>query len=299
MSKNKKTKQNKQTMDKQKTIKQNKWFKIVGLSISVILLVLVLFGLLKINANVKSESDKIVEKVNSSYESSEANIIYYYDSEETENEEGTFELDYIKQISKDYKVNYTIVDTSKVENKDLNYIHTTLGITGKVPTTVIVKNKNVLGVQEGYKEGNRLVEFMIQAELLPSDSKYLPFENLTFIDYKQYKKLLEDKKKSSIIIIGQPACQYCIGLKNLANNIAKAYEVKINYLDVMELDSKDRKEFFENLPDLGYEEESLQDNVFSMPTTFIVKKKKIVAYQQGAQTLENYKTFLKDNKVIE
>lgn len=299
MSKNKKTKLNKQTVEKQKTIKQNKWFKIVGLSISVILLVLVLFGLLKINANVKSESDKIMEQFNASYESENANIIYYYDSTNTENDEGIFELEYIKQISKDYKLDYVVIDKSKVKNKDLNNLYSTLGISGKIPTTIIVQNKNVLGVQEGYKESNRLVEFLVETKVLENGSKYSEVDNLNFIDYEEYQKILDKKKKSSIVIIGQPACEYCKRIKVYANNISKAYEVTINYLDVMELTGVERKEFFEKLPELGYDDESLESNVFSMPTTFIIKDKKIVDYQQGAQSLEKFKEFLKENKVIE
>lgn len=299
MSKNKKTKLNKQTVEKQKTIKQNKWVKIVGLSISVILLVLVLFGLLKINANVKSESDKIMEQFNASYESEDANIIYYYDSTDTESEEGTFELEYVKQISKDYKIDYMVIDKSKVKNKDLNNLYNTLGITGKIPTTIIVKNKNILAIQEGYKESNRLVDFMVEAKVLDEGSKYSAVDNLNFINYEEYQEILDKKKKSSIVIIGQPACEYCKRIKTYANNISKAYEVTINYLDVMELNGAERKEFFEKLPDLGYDDESLEANVFSMPTTFIIKDKKIVAYQSGAQSLEIFKEFLKENEVIE
>lgn len=299
MSKEKMTKQNKQTIDKQNTTKQNKWFKIVVLSISVILLVLVLFGLLKINTNVKSEADKVMEKFNTYYESNSAKIIYYYDSTYEENDEGIFELDFIKQISKDYKIEYIELDKSKLGNKNLDYIYTTLGITGKIPTTILVKDRNVLGVQEGYVESNKLVDFMVSAKVLDEGSKYIPVENINFINYKDYKKIIDTKKKTSIVIVGKPACQYCLRIKMYANNLSKAYEVTINYMDVMDLTAQERKEFFEKLPDLGYDEESLKDNKFSMPTTFIIKDKKITAYQKGSQSLEVFKEFLKEQKVIE
>ena len=83
------------------------------------------------------------------------------------------------------------------------------------------------------------------------------------------------------------------------SNISKGYKFDINYLDLMDLNDEDYREFFMEIPEIGYNEESLQtDHVFQTPTIFIVKNGKIVSYVGGIKSLEEYISYFSENKII-
>lgn len=297
---NKKT-DNKQNIKKKinPSNEQKRNFEIIGFICSIILLVLILFGILKINSNVKTESNNIMVKYEEAYSSEDLQIIYYYNSTETDNDENDIELKYLIQLSKDYNIDYLEVDISKLNDKNRQTIENQLGITGTTPSIVIVKNKKIVAVQEGFVESHNLVKFFIKVGLLDDDAKFSTIDNLTFIDYNKYLDLL-DSEDNSIIIVGKAACKYCISVKPILNNISKAYKTEIYYLDLSDLEVNDAKEFFEKLPELGYDNEKLEtDGVFSTPTLLIIKNGKISSYLENARSLEEYVEYLKENEMIE
>lgn len=240
-----------------------------------------------------------MEKFYQYYRSEETKIIYYYNSTDLENKKGTYELDYLIQIAKDYKIDYLALDNSLLNSKNRAEVEETLGIQGVNATTVVVKDQQIVSVQEGFLESNRLVEFLIKAGILNKDSKYKPVDNIKFINYDEYLEILSNKKKN-IIVVGEAGCEYCIISKPILNNISKGYKLDINYIDVIEFNEDNYKDFFTNLKDLGYDDkEYLENNNFSMPTIFIVDNGKITSYLAGANTLEKYIEYFKENGFIE
>lgn len=292
---------NKQTKKQKKklTNEQKRNFEIIGFSCSIILLVLVLFGILKINTKVKSETEDIMSQFYKYYESEESKVIYYYNSIETSDKKSNYELDYLVRISKDYKIDFLTLDMSKLNTKNREEIESTLGINSVSPTTIVVKNKNIIAVQEGFIESNKLVDMFVDANLLEKGSKYVPVDNLKFIDYETYLKLL-DNDDANVVIVGEAGCEYCISVKPILNNISKAYKIDINYLDVSDMNQEQLKEFFDHLPDLGYNNEKLETNgTFSMPTMLIIKDGKITSYLEEVKSLEEYISYLRENDIIE
>lgn len=290
---------NKQKIKNKLTSTQKRKFEIIGFSCSIVLLVLILIGILKINTKVKSETKDIMNEFNKYYSSEKMKVIYYYDSTSSdENIEG-YELSYIIQISKDYKIDYLAIDMSLLNNKNREEIETSLGIRGISPTTVLVKNEKVVAVQEGFIESHNLVQLFIDAGLLDKDAKFSQIDNLKFINYEEYLDIFKSKDKH-VVIIGQAACQYCISIKPIVNNISKAYKIDINYLDVTDLSSDEVKELFEEMPNLGYDNEELvEEQLFSMPTMLLVDDGKIISYLSDARSLEEYVNYLKENNFIE
>ncbi len=292
---------NKQTKKQKKklTNEQKRNFEIIGFSCSIILLVLVLFGILKINTKVKSETEDMMAQFYKYYESSENKVIYYYNSAETADKKSSYELDYLVRISKDYKIDFLPLDMSKLNTKNREEIESKLGINGISPTTIVVKNKNIVAVQEGFIESHKLVDLFVNASLLKKGSKYIPVDNLKFIDYQKYLKIL-DSNDSNIVVVGEAGCEYCIAIKPIINNISKAYKIDINYLDVSDMNQEELKEFFDKLPDLGYDNDNLKTNgTFSMPTMLLIKDGKIISYLEEVKSLEEYISYLKDNNIIE
>ena len=271
---------------------------IIGVVSSIFLLVLILFGVLKINSIYKSDSKKMIDTFDKYFESDTYKIVCYYDSSKKGNEE-MLELDYLSQISKQFDIEYVGVDSSKVSEKNQNKIKKLLGIEGISPTTVIVKDKKVVALQEGFIENNRLVDLLVSAKVLEEGSKYKNIDNLIFIDYDDYKELLEDDNVN-IVVVGQSACIYCNRVKPILNNISKAYKIDINYFNVNEQNNDDLKEFFEELPKLGFDSDTLiKDETFNMPTVLIIEDGKIVSYLENEHNLEEYISYFKENSVIE
>ena len=278
--------------------KQTKKRLIIGVSSSIILLVLILLGTLSLTSKSKSDSRKMLDSFYKFYESKDYKIICYYNSEVNDNE-AYFELEYLLQLSKQYGIEYTEVDSSKISEKNQNKIKKLLGIEGVNPTTVVVKNKKVIAQQEGFIENNKLVELLVDAKVLDKGSKLKSIDNLKFIDYKEFKDIAEDED-ISIVVIGQSACKYCNSVKPILNNISKAYKIDINYFNVNEESTDNLKEFFDILPDMGYDDEKLKtDEIFYMPTVLIIKDNKIISYLQNEHTLEEYVDYFKENDVIE
>lgn len=300
MSKNIKTnsKQNKK-IEKKLTNENKRRFEIIGFTCSIILLLLLLVLILKINTSVKSETSNIMKNYSEYFESSDSKVIIYFNSQDDESGYALLEIEYLNQLSKDYKIDFLPVDISLLNKKNRDKIESELGIEEVSPTIVVVKDSQVLGVQKGFIESHNLVKFFIDVNILDKDAKYSAVDNLKFIDYNKYKELLNDKKKN-VIIIGQAGCNYCKNAKSILNNVSKAYKIDIYYLDIDDIQRAEAQELFNELPNIGYNEKELtEEGNFSMPTLFIVKKGQIVSYLQELKSLDEYISYLKENEMIE
>lgn len=292
---------NKQTKKQTKklTNEQKRKFEIIGFSCSIVLLVLVLFGILQINTKVKSENEDIMVQFYKYYESLDSKVIYYYNSTEISDKKSNYELDYLVRISKDYKIDFLSIDMAKLNTKNREDIESKLGINGISPTTIVVKDKNIVAVQEGFIESHKLVDMFVEAHILEKGSKYIPVDNLKFINYDKYLELL-DSTENQVVVVGEAGCEYCIAIKPIINNISKAYKIDINYLDVTDMKQGELKEFFDKLPELGYDNDNLKTNgTFSMPTMLLIKDKKVISYLEEVKSLEEYVSYLKENNIIE
>lgn len=273
------------------TTKKKHIWKILGFALASVLLVLALyFGIKKLSKSEDSEFNKY-------YGSEKMSLIYYYDSTSSE-ETDALELEYIKQIVRDYKLNYVLLDAHGMSNKDKKEIETKLGIEDNIPVTAVTKNSNVLAINQKFVGSNKLVDFLIDAGMLSEGSTYKPTENLTFINYDDYVKIL-DQDEASIVVIGQISCPYCSASKQILSNIAKGYKITINYLDVNDFTREQAVEFVTNLPKLGYDNEKLiTDGTFEMPTLFTIKDGKIADYVEGVKSLEEYISYFREQEFI-
>lgn len=298
MSSSNKNKTNKSKQKKDKRLKEiknkNRIFIIVIFFIT--LLAFLLFGILKMNSS-SYDNNKLMKIFEEKYSSNVTEIIFYNDSEN--NDDSTdLERGYLIQLSKDYDIDYFDLDISKLSNKDKEEINIKLGISGETPSIIVVQDKKVVAVQEGFIESHNLVSLLIKLNILKEGSKYKTIDNLVFIDYDKYDEIIREKK-NAIIVVGKAACKYCESVKPIFNNISKAYKTNIYYLDLSDLKQDDAKKFFDKLPEQGYKEEKLEtDGIFSTPTLLVIKKGKIDSYLESARSLEDYIDYLKENEMI-
>jgi len=298
---NKKKTNNKQNIKKDTKLsnKQKKNFEIIGFICSILLLVFLLL-IIFFNTKVKSSDKSIIKQFNDAYKSKETKVIFYHNTDE---EDSNYTLNYLEQVymndfKKEFKIEYIDIDVSKLSEKNKNDIDNKLGISGTTPSIIVVNDRKVIGVSDGYIESHNLLKLFKDIKLVDKDAKYSKINNLNYINYDDYKKIIKEKDVN-VIIVGKAGCQYCMAVKPKLNNISKAYKKEFNYLDLSDLESEEVKKFFDDIQKKGFEDEQLkEEQVFSTPTVLITKDNKIKAYVSGSRELEEYIEFLKDNKAI-
>lgn len=280
-------------------MKDKKKLQLIYFGGLIIVLLIALLAILNISDSAKEKSNNIMNKFHDYYESKDKKVIFYYDSLDSESSDGKTVLSFLIQISKDYNIDYLEIDKSNLNSKNRKEIENKLGVSSPNLVVAVVQDQQIKAISDNYLEGNKLVDLFIEAKLLDEGSKYKPVDNIKFIDYEEYKKIIKSKDKK-VIIIGQAGCTYCIGAKEILNNISKAYKLDVHYLDVKDLQNNEYKELFEELPKKGYDNTKLtEQQTFDMPTLLVFKDDKVKSYLSGAKELEGYIKFLKEQEVIE
>lgn len=280
--------------------KEKKKTIIFTVSLAVIALLLIgalIFMELRENKVIGSpESNEIMESFNEVYSSKERSIIYYASTGC-----GYCELQkpILETIAEDYDLEYHSIDSALLSNSQRNEILEKLGIEHATPTLVIVENGKVIATQVGYTEGSELVSFFIKNKILEKGSKYSAEENITFLDYDQYKNLIKSNK-THIIVVGQSTCSHCIAYKPAINEVAGDYDITINYLNLTEMSQDESTKFFDSLKAIEYNDpDFVKDGSFGTPLTLIVKNGKVINYLSGQRTISQLVRELKKVGLIE
>ena len=253
----------------------------------------------KDNSNQVSseESNEIIDNFYKYFNSKKEKIIYYASSQC-----GYCELEtpIMEQIEKDYDIDYLYIDSTKLTKSDKEKILKELDIEHATPTTVVVKNGDILGTQVGYVDGGEMVEFLKENKILDKDAVYTPEQYITFINYKEYNEILAQEGKN-IITIGQTGCSHCIATKPVLNTIAKDYNITINYLNITEMTQSERSSFTNSLSEIGYdEEEFVSSGNFGTPLTLIIENGKVSSYVSGERpTVQFIRAFKKAGIISE
>lgn len=252
------------------------------------------------NSNVKvdmEESNELVDEFYKYYNSKKIKVIYYASSTCGY---CSLETPIMEQISKDYSIDYLHIDSNKLSSSDKNKILKELNIEHATPTTVVVKDGEVLGTQIGYVDGGAMVEFLIEQKVLEKDATYSPERYLTFINYDEYNKLLLDSEKN-IVTIGQTGCSHCTATKPVLNQIAKEYNIEINYLNITDMSQKEVNSFTNSLKEIGYDDKDfLEKGSFGTPLTLIIENGKVISYVIGERpTVEFVRAFKKSGVITE
>lgn len=244
------------------------------LTIAILAVIALITGLLISKDDEKKSSSK--ETLDSFYKylSSDDEAVIYYGSEGCSYCE--LQTPIMKQIKEDYDMDYLYIDASKLTSQEKEEILDVLDIEGSTPTIAVVKDEKVIDTSVGYQDGKNMVEFLKENEVLEEDATYTPEEDLTFIDFTEYKEIV-DNGENSIVVIGQTTCSHCIAVKPVLSRIAGNYDIEINYLNLTEMSSEEQEELIQSLKDLGYED---ADNL-GTPLTIVVKDKKITGTVEG------------------
>lgn len=264
---------------------QKKLYVILGVIVAFLVLV---FGIDFVN---EQRSKKYLETFNSTVESGERKLILLA-------REGCvycqmFEplLDYMKEI---YGFDYLYVDTDLISKKGLSQVLETLNIDPDdfgTPHLSLVESGKKVDEIAGYVDESKLLAFLVKNGFAPADSKVA----LNYIDYEQYKTLITSENPE-LIVIGQTSCSACMMAKPALLSIADKYNVKINYLNLTDVQSSENgseliKEFQTSLKFLAEEE-------WGTPLMIVVKNKEVIGSSKGYHSEEEYVSFLKKQGFI-
>lgn len=259
------------------------------------ILLIALIAILVISKLPSKEAKITVENFDKYYNSKELKVIYYASSECGY---CSLETPILESIAEDYDIDYLYVDSAKLSSEQRKLVISKLDIEGATPTTVVVKNGRIIDTQVGYLDGTNYVEFFKNAGVVSEDAVYKDEQYLSFIDYSEYKELI-DKGDIFVVVIGQTGCSHCIATKPVLNKIAGKYNIEINYIDITTLTEEDSSSLISGLKDLDYSDsEYLESGSIGTPLTLVIKNGKVVDYINGETTNSKFVKMFKSSGVI-
>ena len=278
--------------EKKKTI----IFTIILAVLAIALIVAFVITNLKQSGEIVDEETKeIMEKFDEYYNSEKRKVIYYASTSCSWCE---LQTPILENITKDYNIDYYYIDSSKLPTKQRNEVLEKLGIKHSTPNTFIVEKGEVIDIAEGYTEGDELVEFFKDNDIVSEDVVYKQEQYITKIDYEQYYNLISNDG-THVIVVGQTTCPHCISFKPAINSVAKDYNITMNYLNLQKLTQEESSDFFESLKTIEYkDEEFLNNGSVGTPLTLIVENGKVKSYVSGERTTSQLVRELKKIGII-
>ena len=251
------------------------------------------------NSNITTErntSTELLKEFYKQFDSEKLNVIYFASSTCGY---CNLEKPIIEQISKDYDMDYYAIDASSLSDTEISEIISPLGISGATPTTVIVKDGEVVAKNEGYLDGKPYVEFFAKNGILDKDATYKEEDNLVLISYDDFKNLAK-KDEESLVFLDTSACQDCITVRSLLNDLAKENDFKVNYLSAANLTQDDVNNLVKtDLKEMKYDDKTYKDEQqIKIPLLLIVKDNEIKDYVLESTEKSDYTKVLKKYKFI-
>jgi len=233
------------------------------------------------------KGNKDVENLNKLFESNKAEIVYL----------GRPTCGYctmlepsLKDLSKTYDFKYMYINTDKVGTSNLSKILKKLDIEEDsfgTPYIAIIKGGKIIAVQNGYVPEDKLFRFFQENGIIGENEKLA----LNYIDYETYNNILEEGTRE-IVVITQTGCSHCETAKPVLAEIAKEYDLKINILNMSNFEENDYTSFTKSLK---YFEEN---ESWGTPVTFVLDDGKLVDYEEGSVTKEEFIKFFKSQNFI-
>lgn len=198
----------------------------------------------------------------------------------------------VEAIAEEYDLNYLYMDYLTLgSNEEIDLVVEELGVSGSTPTSVVVKDGEVVYSWVGYVDGKTYVENLVKAGMLKKGTKYTLEDNIEGIDYPKFKKLLKDDEVSAILI-DMPACNLCYRERIALNKLSEKHDVKVYNLSADVLSEDEMEKFLKGLGDWGFTTKEYEENYenVEVPLLLFVKDGKIkkfeVGYVEGTTDLE-------------
>lgn len=264
---------------------QKKLYIILGVIGAFFILV---FGINFVN---EQNSKKYLETFNATLESGEKELILIARESCPYCEMFQPLLDYMKDK---YGFDYLYVDTEKITTNGLNEVIQKLEIDPDdfgTPHLSLVESGEMVDDLAGYVDEKVLLTFLVEYGYAPLDAK----PSLNYVDLEQYKSLI-NSETPEIFVIGQTSCSACMMAKPALLSIADEYNLKINYLNLTELQKSENGS--ELITEFSSSLTFLKEEDWGTPLMIVVKNKEVIGSSKGFHSKEDYITFLKNEGLI-
>lgn len=232
---------------------------------------------------VIGDNSKIIESVSKLLET-EYSLIYlpYKNIDEIEKQDKV-----LKEISEEYEINYKKVDAYLLSKSQQNKLNSLLQIsTVEDQIVILVKNEKIIGSIRGINSKKNYLNELEKFNFI-EDISYL----ITHINFDEFNNLINNSEKN-VIVIGKDDCKYCDEVIETLNDISINYNIKINYINIGEMNSEVSVEIQNKLNELEYEDG------FTTPMTLIVENNKLLNYIIGASNEEYFVDIFTENGII-
>lgn len=223
-----------------------------------------------------SESKKLLEN---SY------LMVYIPYKELDNIEVQDEI--FRQIAEEYSIDYKKIDAYLLSVKQQEKINGLLEIsTVENQILILVKDNKMIANIRGPHRKNTYIQTMYDVNFINE------LENkVNEIDYNQYKELLNSNDKN-IIVIGNKNNKDSNDVIESLNKIIYNYDIKVNYIDIENINSNLSNKVKEKLENIGY------TGGFSIPLVVIAESGKILDFSVGNSAEEYFVDIFIETGVI-
>ena len=193
----------------------------------------------------------------------------------------------LNELCIEYGCKYSFIKTYLLSTNQQEKLNSLLQISSVDNQIIIlIKNNQIIG---------SIRDILTKKEYLDK------FKELNFIndidtyihdlDYNNYIDMIKSNKKN-IIMIGKDNCKYCDDVLIQLNNIAINYDIEINYINIVSMDSGQSNKIEKQLKILGY------NDGFTTPLTIIVENNKLLDYVIGPSSEKYFIDIFKENGII-
>ena len=203
-------------------------------------------------------------------------------------------------LAEKYGFNYLYMDYLELaSNDEVNLVISELQLEkGSTPTSVVVQKGEVIKTWVGFVDGKTYVNNLVDAGVLPKNTKYDLEDSINSINYTKFQSLLKGSKVSAILV-DMPTCSICYSERIEANRLAKKYGFDMYQLSAESLSEDEMNEFIDGLGDWGYDDaEYVESGQVAVPLLLFVKNGKIVDYKVGYTEDDNIEATFKSNGLI-
>ena len=267
---------------------EDKKQSMILLSISVLILLVIIGGVVYTLFFTKS----FLSKFNDKFNSENITLIYY---KQTNCGYCQKQTPILEKLADDYGFEYFEINATNISKSDDDKVIKTLEMDGSTPTFTIVKSGRIISKNVGYMDRSDLFKFLKEAGIVDENAKYFGYTTVSYDEYIE----LAGSSEPVVITVGQIGCIHCDAIKPALNAVSKNYDVDIYYLDLAMLQDNDRSSFFDSLREMGYDDpQFLSTGSFGTPTTFVFKNSKVKSYISGERTTSQLEKELKKQGVI-
>lgn len=193
----------------------------------------------------------------------------------------------LREISEKYSIQYKLVNAYLLSDSQKQKLNNILQISNvETQIVVLIKNNEIYSsIRNVYDKEEYIKEFH-KSNFVKEYSN-----RINNVDYNTFEEIISYPEKN-VVFIKKDECNYCDKVNELLNIISNDYNIQINAINIINIESDISKLVQAELIKIGY------DNGFSVPIVLIVESNKVLDYIIGSSDEKYYKELFLEYGII-